>query len=205
MYPDWLSLALVNDPTKAQTAKVIQSFVEKKKWLISNNRYRIWCSGYDMDNMKARCWYDQTMPIILVPADKRVLFIDDIQKMVAAADTAANILQNQVKAAWFKRPKDAKGDTSFIRASFWEYTETIFYTIAYNIRDAIVTGATTVPILENWCKVIKDSAEHLFDRFALQDTDEVKNMKRIAEASKALSNILRSPKTKSIQALKEVV
>lgn len=205
VYPDWLSLALVNDPTKAQTAKVIKSFVEKKKWLISNNRYRIWCSGYDMDNMKARCWYDQTMPIILVPADKQVLFIDDIQKMVAAADTAANLLQNQVKAAWFKRPKDAKGDTSFIRASFWEDTETTFYTLAYKIRDAIVTGAATVPILENWRKIIIDSAERLFDRFALQDTDEVKNMKRIAEASKALSNIIRSPKTKSIQALREVV
>ena len=202
-YPDWLSITLCNDDNE-KVSRVVRLFNEKKRFQIEDNVV-VWCFGYDMKKMKARCWYDQTMPIILIPADKQVLFIDDIQKMVTAADTAANLLQNQVKAAWFKRPKDAIGDTSFMRASFWEYTETAFYTLVYKIRDTIVKGAATVPILENWRKFIIDSAERLFDRFALQDTDEVKNMKRIAEASKALSNILRSPKTKSIQELKEVV
>jgi CRISPR system Cascade subunit CasA len=204
-YHDWLSLTLVNDPKKKQTAQVIRNFIEKKRWCISDSNFRIWCYGFDMDNMKARCWYDQTMPILVLPADKCPVFIENIQKVISAALDSARLLRDQVKAAWFKRPKEAKGDTYFILSSFWEETESSFFVLASKIREAIVSDVSAGSILVQWHAIIIKTAERLFDHFALQDTDEIKNMKRIAEAAKALSNILHSPKTKSIQALKEAV
>ncbi len=204
-YPDWLSLTLIDDPKKEQAAKIIRSFIERKQWTISKQGFRIWCFGFDMDNMKARCWYDQTMPLLSLEQDKRFQFISIIQKMVSASSEVARLLRDEIKFAWFKRPKDIGGDTSFILSSFWEETESQFYEIAYILREEISKGDSTAAKLSFWHKIIIDTAERLFDRFALQETDEPKNMKRIAEAAKALHSILHSPKTKSIQALKEVV
>jgi CRISPR system Cascade subunit CasA len=201
-YPDWLSLTIGNDENET-SADVLRSFFEHKVFHASGlSQTRIWCFGYDMDNMKARCWYDQTMPLIALTKDFRAPFVECIQKAVAAAKDVAKLLRDQIKAAWFERPKDAKGDTTFIQSSFWEETEEPFFRLTEKIRVAIESGEPREPILAEWRRIIIDTAERLFDRFALQNTDEVKNMKRIAESSKALSNILNSPKTKTIQALK---
>ena len=46
-----------------------------------------------------------------------------------------------------------------------------------------------------------EGARNLFTTKEIKGLDDIKNMKRIAEAAKALSGILRSSKTKTIQAL----
>ena len=202
-YPDWLSLTLVHNPEQEQTAKVVRSYHENKIGQLREKRNLIWCSGYDMDNMKARCWYDQTMPILIIPAEKQNLFLLQIQKILDAANDTARLLRNQIMAAWFKRPKDAKGDTSHILSSFWEETEEEFFNTADKIQKNIINGISTIPVLLEWRKSIIKVAEMLFDRFAVQDTDDIKCMKRVALAAHALTNILNSKKTKSLQALKE--
>lgn len=200
-YPDWISLAFGNDQGES-AASVIRSFFEHKVFKVENISHpRVWCFGYDMDNMKARCWYDQTMPMVILPENKRLFFIGYIQSMINATNDTIKILRDQVKAAWFARPKDAKGDMSFIYTTFYEETEVQFFNIAEKLRSAIEFDLKTDHLLIEWHDFIISSAELIFDRFALQNTDEVKNMKRIAEASKSLSAILRSKKTKTIEAL----
>jgi CRISPR system Cascade subunit CasA len=202
-YPDWLSLTLFNDETEIAASVVTSFIVNKKNRVTGITHPYLWCFGYDMDNMKARCWYDQTMPLIILAKEHRALFIQKVHKLVTAANDTAKLLRDTVKSAWFARPKDAKGDTSFIIATFWEETETRFYNTIEKLRTAIEANESTDAILNEWAKIIILAAEQLFDRFALKETDEVKNMKRVAQAAKTLRNILHSPKTKSIQALKE--
>jgi CRISPR system Cascade subunit CasA len=203
-YSDWLSLTL-RDDGKETSALVVSSFIESKIYEIEGMTHpRLWCFGYDMDNMKARCWYDQTMPILILSSDEnRATFIEQVEMLVASANDTSKLLRDAVKSAWFKRPKDARGDTTFILTAFWEETETCFYVTIEKLRDDIEANESTASILREWAKIIISSAEKLFDRFALTDTDEIKNMKRIAGAARMLTNILNSPKTKSIQALKE--
>jgi len=156
-----------------------------------------------MKQMKARCWFEHTMPIITLSKEKKPVFIEEITKLIAAAEDISKLLREQVKAAWFSRPKEAKGDTFFISNSFWEFTESAFYLIAEQIRASIEIGKSTDLIRAEWRNTIISAAEKLFDHFALNATDEPRNMKRIALAAKALSAIIRSDKTKSINALKE--
>ena len=204
-YPDWLSLTLANRENES-AAEVVKSFNQWKAFDIPEVIVpRVWCFGYDADNATIRSWHDQSMPIFILPTHKRPIFIGYVERIIQAANDTAWILRNQIKAAWFNRPKDAKGDMSSVQAAFWEKTETPFYTITDKLRSAVMTDDSPVPVLVEWRSVIIQVAEDLFDHFALQDTDEMKNMKRIADAAKSLSKILRSPKTKSIEALKEVI
>jgi CRISPR system Cascade subunit CasA len=202
-YRDWLSFSFGNNEGE-DTALVVKSFYEHKYFRIGKNiSVHVWCSGYDMDNMKARCWYEHTMPVILLESDKREDFVEVISKLIAASSEVANILRDHVKSAWFARPKDVRGDTFFISGAFWETTESGFFSTVEQLRSALEADTPTDTILSEWRKTIISTAEKLFDRFALNATDEPRNMKRIALAARALSTILRSKKTRSINALKE--
>ncbi len=202
-YSDWLALTLGIDKNEI-SADVVNSVIKRKFFSGTDlGQFRIWCFGYDMDNMKARCWYDQTMPLIILDANKSPIFVETVQKLITASDDVAKILRDQIKAAWFKRPKDAKGDISFVINTFRDETETQFFSLVERLRCSIEKDQPTSPILHEWRKIIIEAADRLFNRFALQESDEPKNMKRISEAAKALTNILNSPKTESLQALKE--
>ena len=202
-YSDWLSLTIGGNEGELAAA-VVKSFNESKFFRIGKlEQMRVWCFGYDMDKDKARCWYEQTMPLIVLPKGTQEECITIIQRIILAADETAKILVDQIKAAWFSRPKDAKVDTRFISGSFWETTESAFFSTVEQLRAAIESDKLTARILSEWRNTIISAAEKIFDRFALNATDEPRNMKRIALAAKALSAILKSEKTKSINALKE--
>lgn len=203
-YSDWLSLT-IGDEEKEIAAFVVTSFNQIKAFQIHGmSHYRLWCFGYDMDNMKARCWYDQTMPLVVLSSkEKRKTFIDKVEKLLAAADETSIRLKIAVKSAWFSRPKDVKVDTSFIAAAFREETERRFYSIIGNLRSLIEANEPVAGCLKEWAEFLKETARRLFDRFALMDTDEIKNMKRIANAARMLSHSLNSPKSKFLKALKE--
>ncbi len=202
-YPDWLSLTLGGSENE-KAAAIVKSFITHKVYKISNSgQNRIWCFGYDMDNMKARCWYDQTMPLLNISEDKKERFVEEVQKIITAADEMSKLLQDQVKSALFDRPGDKKGDISFIRSAFWEETESDFYAITDELSKSIEGNQPTFTILKEWRSIIIKAVERIFDRFALQETDEPRNMKRVAEAAKTLTSILNSPKTKSLQILNQ--
>jgi hypothetical protein len=110
-----------------------------------------------------------------------------------------------VKQAWFgektKTRKHPKGDYTFISSAFWETTESAFFSNVEQIRTAIESDMPIASILSEWRKTIISAAEKIFDRLALNATDEPRNMKRIAKAAKALTSDI--DKSKSINALKE--
>jgi len=202
-YRDWLSLSLGNSNGE-KAALVVKSFYERKYFKIEKKTpIYLWCFGYDMDNMKTRCWYEHSMPVVFIKLDKREDFIEKIQKLITASSEAAKILRDNVKSAWFAKPKDVKGDTFFIYSSFWSETESAFYSTAEKLRAALESDQPTAPILSEWRNIIISAAQKIFDRYALNATDEPRNMKRIAIAAKTLTTILNSKKTKSINALKE--
>jgi CRISPR system Cascade subunit CasA len=202
-YRDWLSLSFgTSEGEKA--ALIVRAFNEHKYFLLNKNVHtHLWCFGYDMENMKTRCWYEHTMPVILLAPNKKDDFIEGISKLIVASSDVAKILRDHVKSAWFSRPKDVKGDTFFISGRFWETTEPHFFSTIEQIRFAIESEKPITHILSEWRNIIISCAENIFDHFALNATDEPRNMKRIALAAKALSAILKSEKTKSINALKE--
>lgn len=66
-YRHWLGL-VQQDGSEKMPARVVHEFYERWK---SGWQFRLWAFGYDMDNMKARCWYESTMPLLYVDATVR--------------------------------------------------------------------------------------------------------------------------------------
>ncbi|HED14965.1 MAG TPA: type I-E CRISPR-associated protein Cse1/CasA [Gammaproteobacteria bacterium] len=127
-YRHWLGLVLQEPEMGDKAATIIRFFNEERSYLISDGQVgALWCFGFDMDNMKARCWYDSWFPIFNLNDSQKENLIDWTGELIRTARDVVKILRGSVKSAWFRRPKDIKGDMSKIDAQFWQATEPDFY------------------------------------------------------------------------------
>ncbi|WP_369600853.1 type I-E CRISPR-associated protein Cse1/CasA [Hahella sp. SMD15-11] len=195
-YRQWLGLTLQDTSTGDQAALVVQRFNDERAVDVSpSSLARLWCFGYDMDNMKARCWYESLIPVIRVPEDKRERFVDRVAVLIDAARDAADLLRNSVKAAWFKRPKEVKGDMSVIPLSFWAQTEADFYRcLGMLANDLDVPGVMPAEPAIFWYRTVCKTAVNIFDHWSLEGDDDEVDMKRVIRSRNELKTKLRSSK-----------
>ena len=154
-----------------------------EKLEVTCNEIILWVSGYDMDNAKARCWYDAIMPHFIIAPDIKKQVTDYTKSMLATTIENTKNTKAAVKSAWFKSPKDAKGDMSFIDRELWQNTEGKFYQC---IEKLINKTQTLGAILSEWELYMKDQALHTFDKWALSGPVEELNMERILKAKSSL-------------------
>ena len=181
-YPDWFGLTITES-----AAKVIKSYFEKKIYKIRNNESTVlWCFGYHMVKMNAKCWYEHSLPLIIIKPEVKEQFINCVGKMINAARESSKLLRQQVIAAWFIETANAKGDFSFIEATLWENTEQEFYDLVNKIKLVLENKETLSAIYKEWVQILKDCIENLFDRFALNSPEEITDMKRVTKAAENL-------------------
>jgi len=203
-YRHWLGLAWA-DPSNGDAAALsVKYFYNTKvRHLEPSDAISLWSFGYDMDNMKARCWYEQTMPVIALTEEYRDQFLKLVSDLLNAARDVAKELRSQVKAGWFSRPKDVKGDTSMIDQSFWQSTEPAFY---QQLKILVEQHNNTRHMPENvadvWRKLLFKQAIELFDYWVLEGDAEDMDMKRITRARKFL--LINIGKLKSLKQLEQL-
>lgn len=136
-YRHWLGFT-VNKPGQSRPAAVVAAWAERRRNVaeLAGSTPYIWAFGYDMDNMKARCWYESLMPLHYVQTHT-ARFAEQVGMLVDAADLTGSYLRTALKQAWFKRPKDARGDVSFITDAFWQATEAAFYSHVQDLARVI--------------------------------------------------------------------
>lgn len=212
-YRHWLGwlLGMRNDKRKIEPAAVIHRFFASKTEQRLGLRLRLWAFGFDMDNMKARCWYDSTLPIYGLndcSSLSQTIVRDDVATWLAGAELVASYLRGAVRDAWFTR--DARGDFSFVDASFWSGTESIFYQLL-RMRiesarksdvDTTVTSEThdaeSIAFSEQWLRHLRVTALRLFDSDLVGTGPiEKQNPERIANAYKFLKINLHSAKLRT--------
>lgn len=193
-YRHWLELAAVNekDNKKRASALIVQKYRDdsRRGWVTKGFEARLWAFGYDMDNMKARCWYEATMPLY----DIEPAAYEDLQHLVkvmlkAATDTL-HAVKSAIKIAWFANPKDDQNAKKFnekavaIDANFWAGTESQFYALLQPLVVTINTGDDDrIPqILNAWRTTLWDFAFTLFDDYALTSANEDGDLKRVIKA-----------------------
>jgi CRISPR system Cascade subunit CasA len=127
-----------------------------------------------MDNMKARCWYEATLPLFDIPKAQRSKIQRTTVLMVDAASEVVKSLRNAVKQAWFSRPKDAKGDFAFLDSAFWGGTEADFYRVLGETLNRLEREEEPdlAPSLQQWRNSLREQALTLFDYHALSDGNE---------------------------------
>ncbi|MBF0162474.1 MAG: type I-E CRISPR-associated protein Cse1/CasA [Magnetococcales bacterium] len=186
-YRHWLGWVVAKENTRV--ARVVQAARQR------NRRLRmpllVWAFGYDMDNMKARCWYEARMPLITLEEPGRTLLAGLAEHLVGGATLVKGGLSGALRNAWFEtRPgQKIKGDySSSIAQSFWEGTEADFYRLLWRFADLCQgsdldkLAGEKAAIQQEWHGRLCQVALHLFDQWATRGALEFENPGRIARA-----------------------
>ena len=198
-YRHWLGLTNGNDSDIP--AQVVKVFVKDRK--LETEQLLLHAFGYDMDNMKARCWYETTFPLFSIDETIREVFTQRTHVIVDAASNTANMTRSSIKEAWFKRPGDAKGNTNFLVEAFLNHTENAFFEHLKHMIGQLESGEDGRASLYAWHQVMSHAALELFDYWTDRGDFEAVNPRRIAEARRKLSGWLYS-KTKGLRKLLEI-
>lgn len=214
-YKNWLAWVLDSSQSKKQVQAATMVNYVLAEGRQKSGQFRLWVFGYDMDNMKPRCWYETTFPLYDLAGSDRATQKNlqaMVKNLIEASEQAIFYLRQAVKHAWFG-DSDLRGDLSFVDKAFWDGTELRFYRqlqslIAQARSDAGIDmddAGFIIGLGEVWLKVLRDKALQLFDVdivgagwLAQQDP------RRIAEAynnlqrnlgGNAIKTILRLPVT----------
>jgi len=204
-YRHWLAWVLGQDTDRKKQRRagaVAHALTERRGQL------RLWAFGFDMDNMKARCWYEASLPLYGL-ADCNT----DAQKWVGAqvgalltgADLAAFYLRSAVRDAWFGA--EARGDFSAIDATFWSVTESDFYGKLRALIDFARQDleGDILKVREAWQQVLIKSVSTLFDQvFVGAGSVERQRPDRVARAFRQLRRNMLGPKMRGVLALPAV-
>ena len=191
-YRHWEALVIEDRESKGTLpASVVKDYAPKRQCagdmgVDLSPLATLWVFGYDMDNMKPRCWYGTHMPVLGLPGSQQVLALQWLRDLVGLTQVASGLLQGQVKEAWFRRPKDVKGDFSFVSAALWEKTGQQFYQLLMEIGLALSSEQPPerlpADFAAQWYRHVIGEATQQFDDLALSGPAEQLDMKRITHA-----------------------
>lgn len=220
-YRHWPGFVL-NDPegSGALPAAVVTDYISHKQKLVDESyrwgddvpgllkQMRIWASGYDMENMKPRGWYSVEMPLIDLPASSQDTLREWVQQLTGLSQQVASATRNQIKAAWFKRTADAKGDMSHVDTQFFSAThDAFFYTVsrlATTLQEDAGMAAMPADIAQSWYLVLRREALALFDDQALSGAQENMKWQRTTSARRQLQGFL-SGRSKGSKVVKDFI
>ncbi len=219
-YRHWLGLCLGTKTEKKEEHPALAVLCyqgQKDELNEATHDYLLWCFGYDMDNMKARCWYENKLPLFqmknLIKENSLEEIKDNIAQLVNIAYEMSRLTKKYLKQVWCEHA-EGKVDFLFIDKIFWESSEKDFYECLEKILDQ---KEEFYRILESWLVKIKLFSLSIFDQQTLaapsEDLDLKKTIKARNELSKWLScskpmsekwQIIKAKK-KSVNKIKEVV
>jgi CRISPR system Cascade subunit CasA len=204
-YKIWDVLTLTGSPDGGKTQQMCASVVRSFNNLVNDDilddvtaQARLWVFGYDMDNMKARGWYSVTMPLYQVPSTKQQLILDHIKQLQNIANDALWHCRSQIKAAWFDKPGDTKGDFSFIETAFWQQTQSAFFAAVQQLMSSDSLYLTSMDA-KQWLFTLRNVALSLFDEYALSELGSERSMAKRIGARKSLLKGLHSKSFKNFE------
>jgi CRISPR system Cascade subunit CasA len=181
-YRHWLGLAVESERIIPATVVKLSRISPYRRDIVKNQGVIIWVAGFDMDNMKARCWYESRMPLFSLSTEESKAISHVIGGFIKQANELSASLRSAVKAAWFSSPKNAKGDMSSLDAAFWQNTESDFYKLLKRLIGHTNDIQLKNSLLDEWFIILKREAESLFDANALAQQEDGLNMKRVIKA-----------------------
>ncbi|MAE15847.1 MAG: type I-E CRISPR-associated protein Cse1/CasA [Deltaproteobacteria bacterium] len=197
-YRHWSDL--IHEQDKRRQAGVVTRF-KKLPSRISRRvgRISLWASGYDMDNMKPRCWHESRMPLFLLEdANQQAQLEGFAETLIAGGKEVCAVLSQSLRKAWFSPGRKVRGDTSFIDLAFWADTESAFFRKLDRLSEGIKNGEDVMElnfkVMSEWRMDLERVSVALFNRWAESGAMEFENPKRIAEAHNNLLKRLRGPK-----------
>jgi len=186
-YRHWLNLTFgIGDGGSKDSVRPAQVIGSGQGTRKRDRRTLVWAFGYDMDNMKARGWYESTMPIYHLDREGNKRLASRAEAMIDSAQEVCSNLRQAVRKAWFSDGATVGGDLSFITQSFWQNTETLFFGTLKGTYEALKNGVEE-PDRRDWLNQLHAESLRLFDHFAASGDIASENPKRIAIARRNLA------------------
>lgn len=199
-YRHWPLYITSNDPLNPRpiTLRVLDGRLRDLRHLKIFLEARVKIFGYDMDNMKPRCWYEATMPYWLVPEEIRDVLVEYASRLAEAATQVARNTRGAVKEVWFSKGSKTKGEPDFIDKEFWDATESEFYQLVHTLMNVLPNGGQDV--LERWLNTICAVSLEVFDRYADQVSLDCGGQKDgVPRSIKARSALMRNNASKKVR------
>ena len=178
---------------KVQAAAVVTDATRSLRK--SQRKTLVWSFGYDMDNMKARGWYESTMPVLHLDEERNEYLRARADALINAAQDVCSNLRQSVRKAWFSDGATVSGDLSFITQTFWQRTEASFFD-HLGREHAALDDEAEEPDRRDWLNYLNNESLRLFDHFAASGNIAFENPKRIAVARR---NLIKFNHKKSIK------
>jgi CRISPR system Cascade subunit CasA len=197
-YKHWLGLALGSNDRQPEAAQVVRHYL-RERWGRLGETFdtQLWVFGYDIDSMKARCWYDATLPTYPMDPEKQARFSLAVGELLAVAQEAARQLGRQVKAAWADRPADLKEEPA-IAQSFWVISEPLFYrSLAAMAAPNGLEPRALALVQRDWLKGVLGIGLNLFDDWVTGEYEKGWDIERTVKAKNDLQHWLNSAKPMS--------
>lgn len=184
-YKHWLGY-VQNTDEGSERARVVASAFGKHL-----NSFRLWAFGYDMDNMKACCWYEGVMPVIFIENETQWKhYNSEIAMLIRAADTVSDYLSKAVVKAL------NAGVFNTVRQRFWQETEPEFYRQIAFLRDEVVQDKDVPGVRCAWHKHLVKKAVNIFNDMSQAEMIEDINAERVSREHNELRNNLYGKKLK---------
>ncbi|AUJ72262.1 type I-E CRISPR-associated protein Cse1/CasA [Pseudoalteromonas sp. NC201] len=190
-YKQWHALCFANADEGNHPARVIREFYDIKMDYV-DLQPRLWAFGFDMDNMKARGWYDSQFPIFLLDEAKRADVIHDLNYSIQLALEFSSMMRMQIKEALFDRPKDIKADLAQHVLCYWQNTERDFFTVAEAI---CIQGELQSEDAKRWFYRALNAVLDIFDEVVLSISMDNQAITRKIAARQKLTAWLHGKKT----------
>jgi CRISPR system Cascade subunit CasA len=193
-YKTWEQLTFSSDVDGQRCAAVVAHFYDISGMFAKQHNQipQLWVFGYDMDNMKARCWYSNHFPLFSISPEQHDQVLRQIKQLQTLSSNALWHCRTQIKAAWFDKPADVKGDTSFIDLAYWQRSENIFFNavaqLLENPQEQICLLSPEQAKI--WLTSIRTLCLNLFDEYALSELGNQKSMAKKIKARQLLSGWL---------------
>lgn len=192
IYRDWLGLALESEDkfNRTQPARVVRAIAGRRQLPETG----LWCFAWDMDNAKARCWYQHRIPLVRTTNPEKLNALLAIVLQLASGTLA--ILKSRLK--------DAKEDISTLDIAYWQETEPFFSVLLHELeRDPERRDASTRHALRAWEGKLYRYLFTVFDReaFAEQDGDEDSLHRRLRARRRLDEDYLKQKQRKDLLAL----
>lgn len=169
-----------------------------------SRQMRLWIFGFYIEGGQAKIkgWIDTQMPLLSLSVARLNILRDRVEAFVNLAQSTAREVANRIRHAWFQKPKNFKGDTSYLERAFFESTQPAFFQAMRELRDELDTTEEapvhgSAAIGKDWYKALRQAAFSLFDEQALGAMGEPRHLERSVRQRRWLSIWLHGGSKKS--------
>jgi len=189
-----------------EPAVAVRVFMEERAPRLadsSTGMFRLFAFGYDMENMKARGWYERTLPLDPVDPGLRSGYEAAVSRMIKTAELVLFHTRQSVRKALFAPGAEVSGDLSVIDAEYWQDTEQGFYSLLEGMYRNLMTGQPLTDLNRQWLALLARESMLLFGRYAQLGRIGRADPARVARAWHDLERFT-SPRSKKIRVLLEL-